>query len=45
MFEYSEPGGVDSGFFSSDALQAERMIVDDKNDTPANQTSPNSEQV
>ncbi|KAL4920470.1 hypothetical protein BDW62DRAFT_176521 [Aspergillus aurantiobrunneus] len=43
MFQYPDPSGLDSGFFSSDALQTEGMALDDKADMPANQTTSNSE--
>ncbi|KAL4941075.1 hypothetical protein BDV06DRAFT_195287 [Aspergillus oleicola] len=42
MFQYSDPRTLDSGFFSSDALQADGLALGDKTDLSVNQTS-NSE--
>ncbi|KAL4779496.1 hypothetical protein BJX76DRAFT_340632 [Aspergillus varians] len=44
MFHYPDPSTLDSGFFSSDALQAEGMALGEKADMSANKTN-NSEQL
>ncbi|KAL2865200.1 putative GATA transcription factor (Ams2) [Aspergillus lucknowensis] len=44
MFQYADASALDSGFFSSDVLQGDGIILGDKPNTSANQTN-NPEQV
>ncbi|KAL5343123.1 hypothetical protein BJX70DRAFT_394137 [Aspergillus crustosus] len=45
IFQYADARAIDSGFFSSDALQADENALGEKPDMSSNQTTADSEQV